>query len=309
MGPSRQSSGVPAFDPARPWDSVTLAMSGFHRAGAVRGGALRTVLRDWLGFMGGRPGEVVYVDGGSPAATTRRLSELLHEGLIDRLELLNPKHFENSYERCYIQEYRAGRLATLPYVMFVKLDMLPFRRGAEGWLAEDLAALDRPGVFAVTTTHLIDPPSGREGPYRIYDFASLNFALMKRSAWEEAMRGEIGGFIDANFRGAFPEHLNVEERWRRALVEWAWQAHCRRHGLRTLARAESADWTVFHINKSGRKLLEYRRRYLAREGIEEHLDRSKGLYRPPLRVWQRTGRAIEGLVRGLKGARRREAPR
>lgn len=286
-----------AFDPSRPWEAVTLAVSGFHRRGAS---ALRTVLRDWIYFLGGRPGEIVYVDGGSPPTTTRRLTAMLHDGLIDRLELLNPNHWENSYDRCYIQEYRAGRLATHPYVVFVKLDMLPYRRGYDHWLAEDLAALDRPGVFAVTTTHLIDPPVGRDGPYKVYDFASLNFVLMKRSAWEAAMRGEIADFIDSGFRGPFPEHLCPEERWRRALVEWAWQAHCRRHGLRTLARAESADWTIFHINKTGRKLLEYRRAYLRREGIEEHLDRSKGLYRPPLRGWQRLGRSIEEAFRRLR---------
>jgi hypothetical protein len=274
-----------------------LAISGFHRSGA---GALGTVLKDWLGFIGGRPGEIVYVDGGSPPPTTRHLSRLLHDGLIDRLELLNPRHFENSYDRCYIQEYRAGRLATLPYVMFIKLDMLPYRRGHDAWLAEDLAALDRSGVFATTTTHLIDPPSAREGPYKVYDFTSLNFCLMKRSSWEAAMREQIGPLIDSNFRAPFPEHLCEDPRWRRALVEWVWQAHCRRHGLRTLARAESAAWTIFHINKSGRKLLEYRRAYQARRGIEEHFDRSKDLYRPPLRGWQKLGRGLEGLVRRAK---------
>ena len=60
-------------------------------------------------------------------------------------------------ERCHAlvgrrrAQYRAGRLASLPFVMFVKLDMLPYRRGHDAWLAEDLAALDRPGVFATTT--------------------------------------------------------------------------------------------------------------------------------------------------------------
>ena len=34
---------------------LTLAMSGFHRSGAGAGGALGTVLRDWIGFIGGRP--------------------------------------------------------------------------------------------------------------------------------------------------------------------------------------------------------------------------------------------------------------
>lgn len=291
----------PTPDRNRPWDAVSLAISGFHKKGAS---ALRPVLLDWLRFIGGRPGEIVYVDGGSPPATTRRLTAMLHDGLIDRLELLNPKHWENSYDRCYIQEYRAGLLASKPYLMFVKLDMLPFRRGHDSWLAEDLAALDRPGVFAVTNSHLIEPPSSRDGGYLAYDFASLNFSLMKREAWAAAVREQMGDFIDSNFRGPYPSHIQIEDRWRRALVEWVWQAHCRRHNLRTLARPESPDWTIFHINKTGRKLLWLRKRYHGREGIEPFFDKPKMLYRPPHTGPQRIGRAVENALRSLRGGSR-----
>jgi hypothetical protein len=295
---------APTFDPAKPWDAITLAISGFHRKGAS---SLRPVLQDWLGFIGGRPSEIVYVDGGSPPPTTRRLTALLHEGLIDRLELLNPSHWENSYDRCYIQEYRAGRLATKPFIMFVKLDMLPYRRGQADWLVQDLRALDDPHTFAITTSHLIDEPVARDGPYLAYDFASLNFAIMKRESWEAAAREQMGDLIDSNFRGPYPPGIKVEERWRRALIEWVWQAHCRQQGMRTLARAESPDWTIFHINKSGRKLLWLRKRYLAREGVEEFFDRPKMLYRPPHTAPQRVGRSIENAFRSLRGGAKAKA--
>lgn len=278
---------------------ITLAISGYRGTHA----ALRRVLLDWIEFLGGRPGEIVYVDGGSPRATTKALVSLLHEGLIDKLELLTPAHWENSFDRCYIQEYQSGRLATRPYVIFIKPDMLPYRRGFDRWLEEDLAALDRPGVFAITNTHLIDPPAGREGPYLVSDFASLNFAMMKRSAFEASMRGQVGEFIDRHFRGDYPSHIETEPRYRRALVEWVWLQHCRQHGLRTLGRAESVDWTIFHINKGGRKLLQIRSRYRARDGVEACFDKPKGLYRPPLTALQRAGKSLEGLVRGLRGAK------
>lgn len=276
---------------------VTLAISGF---GGTRA-ALRRVILDWLEFLGGRPGEVVYVDGGSERRTTAALAGLLHDGLIDKLELLTPAHWENSFERCYIQEHQSGRLATRPYIVFVKPDMLPLRSGFDRWLEEDLAALDRPGVFAITNTHLIDPPAGREGPYLVSDFASLNFALMKRSAFEESMRGQVGAFIEGGFRGEYPAHIRTEDRYRRALIEWAWQQHCRQHGLRTLGRAESNDWMIFHINKGGRKLLRIRERMRARDGVAAYFDKPKGLYRPPLSGLQRAGKSLEGLARRLRG--------
>lgn len=280
-------------------DACTLAISGFGG-----GRALRTVLLDWFEFLGGRPGEIVYVDGGSPRTTTRRLTGLLHEGLIDKLELLTPAHWENSFERCYIQEYQSGRLATRPYIIFVKLDVLPYRRGHEGWLAEDLAALDRPGVFAITFSHLIDPPAAREGPYLAYDFLSLNYGIIKREMFHRSLDEQIGPFIASGFRGDYPADIDCEPRYRRALLEWAWQNHCRRHSLRTLARAESRDWTIIHVNKSGRKLLEYRRKYRRRDGVECYFDLSKALYRPPLTPLQRSGRALESAARSLRAALR-----
>jgi hypothetical protein len=295
-------------------DQVSLCISGF---GADR--STGRVLRDWFEFLGGRPGEVVYVDGGSGAAAGARLARMCASGLIDRLELLNPAHPENSFDRCYIQEYRSGAMASRPYLCFVKLDTLPVQRGAGSWLQEDLRALEDPRIFAITSTHLIDPPrrrwagrpGGREGGrkggegergYLEYGFASLNFALMKRERFLVAMREQIGALIDSGFTGPYPEHLCPDTRWRRALVEWAWEAHCREHGLATLARPESREWMIFHINKRGGKLLEYRRRMRAGDGIAAFFDQPRAVYRPPLRAWQRWGRGLEGLARRARRA-------
>jgi len=276
---------------------LTLAVSGFHRRGA---GVIRTVLQDWFEFLGGRPGEVVYVDGGSPVASTRILAALVNDGLIDRLELLNPSHWENSFDRCYIQEYRSGLLASRPFVMFIKPDMLPFRRGHDGWLREDMQQLDLPGVFSITNTHLVGPPSSRRGPYLVSDFTSLNFALMKRSSFHRAMHEQVGSFIDSGFRDEYPAHIRTEPRYRRALIEWVWQQHCQERGFVSLGRAESTDWTIFHINKGGSKLLSIRRAYRERRGLEPYFDLPKGLYRPPHSSLARAGRAVEGFARGIR---------
>lgn len=280
---------------------LTLAISGY--GGTPR--ALRTVLGDWVRFIGSRPREVVYVDGGSGPRTTGALRAMVHQGLIDKLELLNPASWENSFHRCYIQEYQSGSLATSRLVMFVKLDMLPFRRGADAWLEEESRALEDPGVFAVTNAHLLEPARERRAiagrDYDVHDFVSLNFALMKKSAFDAAMEEGAGDFIRSRFRGEYPPGLGVPEKDRRALVEWCWQAYARRHRLAVLSRPEHADWTIYHINKGGRKLLEYRRRYLARWGVEGDYNRPKALYRPPFTPVERAGRSVEAWVRGLRG--------
>jgi len=285
-----------AFDPARPWDAVSLAISGYRD-----GAELRPVLKDWIEFIGARPGEIVYVDGGSPPSTVRRLTRMLDEGLIDRLELLTPGHFENHRDRCYIQEYRAGRLATLPYVMFIKMDTLPFRRGHNNWLATDLQALDRPGVFSVTHSHQDNPPITRDGPYIVYDFTSLNFALMKRSVFDRAIEDQIGDLVRSNFRAEYPPKIRTEERFKRMLVEWLWHHQVLDHNLHTLARAESADYTINHVNKRGRELLAIRRAFRARKGLDRFYD-APLYYRPPRGPLKRLGQGIEGRVRALRDA-------
>ena len=282
----------------RALEQLTLAISGF---GA--GAGTRRILEDWFEFLGGRPAEVVYVDGGSPRSATRVLAGLVDAGLIDRLELLNPRHWENHPQRCYIQEHRSALLATRPLVAFVKLDVLPYRRGLDGWLDEDAAMLDRPEVFAITFSHLIDPPTGREGPYLSFDFASLNFSVMKRDRAVGALEEQMGAFAAGGYRGEYPAHIRCEPEYRRALVEWCWQEHCRAHGLRTIARSESRDWTILHINKSGRRLRWIRERYRSRVDIERYFDVSKALYRPPPPAWKRAGKSVENALRRWRSGR------
>lgn len=281
---------------SHPADQLTLAISGYKG----RSRAIATVLGDWFDFIGSRPAEVIYIDGGSPRPTTKALTTLLNSGLIDKLQLINPKSWENSFERCYIQEYQSGNLATQPYILFIKPDMLPFRSGHDDWLAQDIAALESPDTFAITTTHLIDPPTQRDDTYQNHDFASLNFTLMKRDSFHEAMTEQAGDFINSNFRGTYPDNIDCEPQYRRALLEWAWQGHCREHGKHTQARIESIDWTIYHINKLDGKLLSYRKAYRARRGVEKYFNEPKALYRPPLGAISQFGRSIENAIRSLK---------
>lgn len=285
-------------DPHRPWRSVSLCISGF--GGVLR--PMRTILLDWFEFLGGRPGEVVYIDGGSPRSTRNALTTLLHQGHIDRLELLSPDHWENHPHRCYIQEHQAGRLASLEYLCFVKLDTLSFRSARPLWLNEAFALLDDPTVFAITNSHLVEPMAEAldHPPLLQSDFASLNFALMKRSAFESSMQAQISEAIRTRFKTPIPTTLGHDEGYERALIEWAWRAHCRRFNRRTLAWPESREWMIFHMNKSGSKLLRYRSAMRGLKGVEPYFDLPKALYRPPISGLNAFGRSIENTIRSLK---------
>ncbi len=286
---------------SRPTEAVSLCISGF----GGRLAPMRRVLLDWFQFLGGRPGEVVYVDGGSAAPTHRALTTLLTEGHIDRLELLHPANWENHPHRCYIQEHQAGRLATRDYLCFVKLDTLPLRRGRDTWLEHAMTVLDEPQTFAITNSHLIDPmqPAQDHADMLESDFTSLNFALMKRSAFTASMEAQLPEMLHSAFRAEPPADIGAEPGHERAMIEWAWRAHCQAMGRRTLAYRESRDWMIFHINKQGSKLMQYRAAMHHHAGVEAYFDTPKGLYRPPITGISQFGRTIENAVRRLKGRR------
>ncbi len=285
-------------DANHPWRSVSLCISGF----GGRLGPMRRVLLDWFDFLGGRPGEVVYIDGGSNLNTRRSLTHMLDAGLIDRLELLHPSHWENHPHRCYIQEHQAGRLASLDYLCFVKLDTLSLRTSRPLWLNDAFTLLEDPNVFAITNSHLVDPmtPSVQHPGLLEGDFASLNFSLMKRSAFEAAMESQVGELLASRFKEDLPTDLGADEGYERALVEWAWRAHCRAFGRKTLAWPESREWMIFHMNKHGSKLMKYRAAMRRFNNVEPFFDLPKALYRPPIGGLGALGRKLEGAVRSLR---------
>lgn len=263
---------------------------------------MRRVLLDWFDFLGGRPGEVVYVDGGSPPHTRRALTRLLGAGHIDRLELLSPEHWENHPHRCYIQEFQACHLATLDTLCCVKLDTLSLRTARPLWLNDAFALLEDPDVFAITNSHLVEPmtPSSAHPGLLEGDFASLNFSLMKRSAFEASMNAQIAPLIESRFKDDLPTNLGADEGYERALIEWAWRAHCRAFGRKTLAWPESREWMIFHMNKHGSKLLSYRAAMRKFDNVEPFFDLPKALYRPSIGRFGTLGRKLEGTARSLR---------
>lgn len=292
-------------------ERVSLAVSGIHGAGA-----LEVVLRDWFDFLGGRPGEVVYVDGGSgPGPAMDELERMKRAGMIDTLHAVAPDAWENHRDRCYVQEWRSGALCTRDIIVFAKLDTLPYRRGHGDWLAQDVAALEQPGVMAISMAGAPKPISvkgGARGAYVESDFVSLCFAIMKRGMFEESMRAQMGAFIDSNFQGAYPEAIakrpEVPQGLLRALVELAWTEHCRARGLVALGRRQSREWQVNHVNVWGPKLLPIREAYRARIDIERTLDSTKEYRGPRPRGKQITGE-LSVLLRSLRGAAGLRTPR
>lgn len=256
------------------------------------GAAFGDVLHDWFGFLGGRPGEVVVVDGGSDDQTQRVCWELFRAGDIDRLELISPKHPNNHKDLCYIQEHAAGAGATKEYLLWFKIDTLPYRRGFEEWLPEALELLERPDTFAIGGSFNTPSRTHEAWPgWYFSDRCSENFALMKRESFVAAMQEYAGSYIASGFRGVNPGVATGQERW---LVEVAFERYIAGHRKYTLVREETEDWTVFHTNCQGKRLVKVREKYLERRGVARYMNAGSGA-RPPDGVFP------PGVYYGLPG--------
>ncbi len=243
-----------------PLDSVSLVSANFGN-----GDVYRDIFLDWFEFIGGRPGEVVVVDGGSDQETQSAYWQLFRDGLIDKLQTIRPHHADNNKDTCYIQEHTAGAIATKPYLLWFKIDTLPHRDGHYEWLKEAIQYLERDDTFAVGGS--FNRYSKHHDAWPGWYFShkcSLNFSLMKRESFIAAMQEFAGEYIASGFRTANPAHATGQARF---LVEVAFERYIDRHRRYTLVREEDPTWTVFHTNVKGKRLAKARRDSIDRRGV------------------------------------------
>lgn len=256
---------------------------------------LEDVLNDWFHFLGGKPGEVVIVDGGSNTETQAVYWQLFQNGLIDKLQIIKPDHEDTDHNRGYVQIYTAGAIASKPYLLWFNIDTLPYREGHDNWLEESISYLDRDDVFAIGGSFNL--PSKHHDAWSGWYFShkcSLNFTLMKRSTFMAAMHEYAGDYIAAGFQGENPAAEANSDRGR-YLLEVALEEYIQGHNVYTLCKVEDPNWTVFHTNIHEERLKKTRENYLARQDIKrfmnlgfsgEEPNPAKALYygQPPVKV-------------------------
>lgn len=240
-------------------DQISLVSANFGD-----GQVIPDVLQDWFRFLGGKPGEVVVVDGGSDHDTQQVCWDLFTQGVIDKFQVIQSYHPENRRDACYVQEYYAGALASKPNVLFCKMDTLPFREGHDDWLAQAIGFLTRNDTFAFGGSFnlpQINHPAWED--YYFCNFCSLNFALMEHENFMAAMDEFAHDFILSGFTGENP----AGQESGRYLIESAFSEYMKHHGCYTLAKTEDETWTVFHTNVHGAKLAQVREEYYARRNV------------------------------------------
>jgi hypothetical protein len=234
------------------------------------GVVLRDALEDWFEFLGGRPGQVVVADNGSDPATQQACWDCYRDGLIDKLLLVTQDHCDTGRDLNYIIEHTAPAIATKPYLLFFKIDTLPFREGNDNWIIRALDHLERDDTFAVGGSFNVDSRDHDAWPGWYFSHkCSENFSLMKRDRFIAAMEQYAGSYISSGFRGSAPTLHSDEQHY---FIELALESYMKKHGLFTLVRMEDADWTVFHTNVHDDRLAKVREKFRARRGVDRFMN-------------------------------------
>jgi len=299
-----------SFDPKNLTLSQALEQLSLTAANFGNAEVFSQVFDDWLRFLGGKPGEVVVVDGGSTPQMHDIYWRMFKERKIDKLQVIHSDHPENDKNKCFFQEHAAGAIANKPYLLFFKSDTLPYRQGHDNWLTESIGYLERPDTFAVGGSFNV--PSKHHDAWPGWYFShkcSLNFLLLKRDNYTRAIEEFAGEFVASGFRTTNPLTGISDDRY---VMETSLETYMRNHHMFTLAKIEDPTWTVFHTNVVGPKLVKVREDYLARRNITKYMNGGNynriylgGFYGRPALRWSRFKWAVNEsplgpLVRSIR---------
>lgn len=227
---------------------------------------VREVLEDWLSFLGGRPKQIVFAV--SPSDNPALIyHELLAEGLIDDIVYVDLRG--RSVQETDAEGIRAAiEAAKTDWILFTKLDTLPYRTGHEHWLDEAMQIIKKHNCLGLTGSFPSLDMQPLEPGYSKTQKFSNNFAILQPAQWLEILDTYVGKNLD----GLLAQNPLYTKDYLRFATEAAIEAFLQDNHRYMLVRQETPEWTVFHINVWGEQLRKVRDRYLARENILPYLN-------------------------------------
>jgi hypothetical protein len=233
--------------------------------------------KDWFRFLGGPPGEVVFVENGSPMPGQAALFEGVKNGWITKLLSVRPGAFDIGKHQAFIAEVSALAMSTKRNVLLYHLDVLVSRRGRDDWLVDADRRLQNPSVYAIGGSfNAPSKSSDYDDEWYLSKKLSGNFALLPRTRYQESWLRVAGSFLRSGFREEHPLPIPA----RRFIMEVGLEQLLESRDWRTMVRRESRDWIVLHTNLNGPALAEARERFFAGEGVERYLNAGDELALP-----------------------------
>lgn len=217
------------------------------------------VLCDWLTFFDPAPSAlIVYMpDDLNIREPLERAAERFG---IELRPVLSVEGEDLRYRETPILTRLAAQSNTR-WLASLNLDTLCYRRGHDGWLADDISFMEKEGlIFLVgALVYAADQPVPGFSHYRLTQRFSNNFAVFRRDAWEEAMKAK-------------PLEMLIGQPEERFHSEWAIEQTMAERNVWGLRRMNTMDWRVINVQRWDQKLLSTRQKFLEGNGIEPFLN-------------------------------------
>jgi len=221
--------------------------------------------KDWFRFLGGTPGEVVFVENGSPLKGQAALFQGVKQGWITKLLSVRPGAFDIGKHQAFIAEVSALAMATRPLALLYHLDVLVSRRGHDDWLVDAQQRLRDPSVYAIGGSFNAPSKCAEfDEDWYLSNKLSGNFALLPRTRYQDAWLRVAGSFLRSGYREEHPLPVKA----RRFIMEVGLEQLLESSDWRTMVRRETREWTILHTNLNGPELAAARMRVLSGEGVE-----------------------------------------
>lgn len=238
---------------------------------------VRAVLEDWLIFLNGRPKQIIFTV--SPINNPPPIYKQLHtERLIDTIIYLEPKG--RSVAQIEPEAIRTAiEAAQTKWILLIKLDTLPFRRGHGDWLTKTVYIMEKYNCWGITGSGGIyhDAYLVQQGYSRTQKFSN-NFSIFPRQDWLDIQDIYTGKEFDGLLFANSTDSVDSKGDALRFISEEAVETFLKENNRYMLVQWESLEWSVFHVNVWGEKLREIRESYSKRINVSPYLFKSKPIF-------------------------------
>ncbi len=235
---------------------------------------VREVLEDWLVFLGGRPKQIIFTI--SPTNNPPPIYEQLHvEKSVDTTIYLEPKG--RSVAQLEPEGVRTAiEAAQTKWILLVKLDTLPFRKGHQDWLTNAIRIMEKYNCWGITGSGRIyhDACPVEQGYSKTQKFSN-NFSIFPRQDWLDIQERYVGKNFDGLLLTDSTNSIDLKGDGLRFITEEAVETFLETSNRHMVAQWETLEWSVFHVNVWGEQLRKTRESYLARTKVSPYLFKGK----------------------------------
>ncbi|MBF1999147.1 MAG: hypothetical protein IGS50_08930 [Synechococcales cyanobacterium C42_A2020_086] len=195
---------------------------------------LNNTIQGWFDCLGGKPSEVVVVDGSNNPEIQTVYWRMFQQGSIDKLQISHSTQNYLGNKEKYTKEYTAGAISSKPYILIFKANSQAYQMVYKHWLVEAIESLNREEVFAVSASHNRPCETNAWSDWYFSRKCRHHFILLKRDRFMAAARE----FADDCILSGFQDENPAQSDQHPYSIEIAFEQYMERYNLYTLIKVK-----------------------------------------------------------------------